>query len=583
MFATSTSAQAPKFEDIAKKAGLVAQHISTPEKKYIMETMSGGVGFIDCDGDGKLDIVIANGSTVDRYRRGGDPMVTLYHQDADLKFSDITQSAGLTRKGWGMGVTVVDYDNDGRQDLFVTGYGGNALYHNLGNCKFEDVTEKSGLKLGGFSTGAAWADFDRDGFVDVFIPGYVHVDMDKLPEFGSPEGSCTVMGVKVQCGPIGLPGEPDHLFRNRGDGTFEDVSRKAGVDDGVHAYGMQGIWFDYDNDGWPDLYVANDIVPKYLYHNNHDGTFEDVSLISGAAVDANGKAQSTMGVSTADFDHSGWLGVFITNFSTMSNTLYRNQGDKGFTDIGFASELGRASLPYVAWGAAFIDVDNDGWLDLVVSNGHVYPQADMIKGVTPYRQPIVLFRNNGDRTFQDVSKSAGLDKLQSASWRGLAAGDVDNDGKIDVLVMDADGPPVLLMNRTVSPNHAVMFRLIGKKSNKAAIGARVTVKSGDLKQMSEVQAGSSYLSQNDLRLHFGLGSRVTVDKVEILWPSGVKETLSNLSADSIYTVVEGKGVTESSPFAKRTKQMALAYCAILDNGENTTHPSSPWPNGRGKK
>ena len=377
--------------------------------------------------------------------------------------------------------------------------------------------------------------------------------------------------------------EPVSLRRNRGDGTFEDVSRKAGVDDAVHAYGMQGIWFDYDNDGWPDLYVANDIVPKYLYHNNHDGTFEDVSLISGAAVDANGKAQSTMGVSTADFDHSGWLGVFITNFSTMPNTLYRNQGDKGFTDIGFASELGRASLPYVAWGAAFIDVDNDGWLDLVVSNGHVYPQADMIKGVTPYRQPIVLFRNNGDRTFQDVSKSAGLDKLQSASWRGLAAGDVDNDGKIDVLVMDADGPPVLLMNRTVSPNHAVMFRLIGKKSNKAAIGARVTVKSGDLKQMSEVQAGSSYLSQNDLRLHFGLGSRVTVDKVEILWPSGVKETLSNLSADSIYTVVEGKGVTESSPFAKRTKQMALAYCAILDNGENTTHPSSPRHNGRGKK
>jgi enediyne biosynthesis protein E4 len=554
MFATSTSAQAPKFEDIAKKAGLIAQHISTPEKKYIMETMSGGVSFIDCDGDGKLDIAIANGSSVDRYRQGGDPMVTLYHQDADLKFSDITQSAGLTRKGWGMGVTVADYDNDGRQDLFVTGYGGNALYHNLGNCKFEDVTEKSGLKLGGFSTGAAWADFDRDGFVDVFVPGYVHVDMEKLPEFGSMEGSCTVMGVKVQCGPVGLPGESDHLFRNRGDGTFEDVSKKAGVEDAVHAYGMQGIWFDYDNDGWPDLYVANDIVPKYLYHNNHDGTFEDVSLISGAAVDANGKAQSTMGVSTADFDHSGWLGVFITNFSTMSNTLYRNQGDQGFTDIGFASELGRASLPYVAWGTAFIDVDNDGWLDLVVSNGHVYPQADTIKGVTPYRQPIVLFRNNGDRTFQDVSKLAGLDRLQSASWRGLAAGDVDNDGKIDVLVMDADGPPVLLMNRTVSPNHAVMFRLIGTKSNKAAIGARVTVKSGDLKQMSEVQAGSSYLSQNDLRLHFGLGAHTAVDKVEILWLSGVRETLSNLSADSIYTVVEGKGVEESSPFAKRTMQ-----------------------------
>jgi len=548
--ATSASGQTPRFEDIAKQAGLTVRHISTPEKKYIMETMSGGVGFIDCDNDGKLDIVIANGSTVDRYRQGGDPLVTLYHQDGDLKFSDITQSAGLTTKGWGMGVTVVDYDNDGRQDLYVTGYGGNALYHNLGNCKFEDVTDKAGVRVGGFSTGAAWADFDRDGLVDLFVPGYVHVDMNKLPEFGSVEGSCTVMGVKVQCGPIGLPGEPDYLFRNRGNGTFEEVSKKAGVDDAVHAYGMQGIWFDYDNDGWPDLYVANDIVPKYLYHNNHDGTFEDVSLISGAAVDTNGKAQSTMGVSTADFDHSGWLGVFITNFSTMSNTLYRNQGDKGFTDIAFASQLGKASLPYVAWGAAFVDVDNDGWVDLFVSNGHVYPQADMIQGVTPYRQPIVLFRSNRDRTFQDVSKLAGLESLQAASWRGLAVGDVNNDGKMDVLVMDADGPPVLLMNRTESSCHAVMFQLIGTKSNKAAIGARVTVRAGDLTQMSEVQAGSSYLSQNDLRLHFGMGTHAIAEKVEILWPSGNKDTLANLAADSIYTVVEGKGVQQSSKFEK---------------------------------
>jgi hypothetical protein len=552
--ASLVSAQTPRYEDVAKKAGLAAVHISTPEKKYIMETMSGGVGFIDCDNDGKLDIVIANGSTVERYRQGGDPMVTLYHQDSDLKFSDITKSAGLTRNGWGMGVTVMDYDNDGRQDLYVTGYGGNALYHNLGNCKFEDVTDKTGVKVGGFSSGAAWADFDRDGFVDVFVPGYVHVDMNNLPEFGSVEGSCTVMGVKVQCGPIGLPGEPDHLFRNRGDGTFEDVSKKAGVDDAVHAYGMQATWFDYDNDGWPDLYVTNDIVPKYLYHNNHDGTFEDVSLISGAAVDANGKAQSTMGVSTADFDHSGWLGVFITNFSTMSNTLYRNQGEKGFSDIGFASELGPASLPYVAWGTAFIDFDNDGWVDLVVSNGQVYPQADTIKGVTPYRQPILLFRNKGNRTFENVSKLAGLDKLQAASWRGLAAGDVNNDGKIDILVMDADGPPVLLINRTESSNHAIVFRLIGTKSNKAAIGARVTVKAGDLTQMSEVQAGSSYLSQNDLRLHFGMGVHATVDKVEIFWPSGKKDTLSSLPADSIYTVVEGEGVQQSSPFEKRTAQ-----------------------------
>ena len=541
------SEQAPFYLDVAKQAGLTVEHIATPEKKYIMETMSGGVGFIDCDNRGKLDIVIANGSNVERYRKGGDPMVTLYHQDGDLKFTDITQSAGLTRKGWGMGVTVMDYDNDGLQDLYVTGYGGNVLYHNLGNCKFEDVTEKAGLRVGGFSTGAAWADYDRDGHVDLFVPGYVHVDMNNLPEFGSLQGSCTVMAVKVQCGPIGLPGEPDHLYRNRGDGTFEDVSKKAGVDDPVHAYGMQGLWFDYDNDGWPDLYVANDIVPKFLYHNNHDGTFEDVSLMSGAAVDANGKAQSTMGVATGDFDHTGSFGIFITNFSTMSNTLYRNQGTNGFTDIGFASQLGPASLPYVAWGTAFVDFDNDGWVDLVVSNGHVYPQADHIKGVTPYRQPMVLFRNKGNRTFEDVSKPAGFDRLRPASWRGLAVGDVNNDGKMDILVMDADGPPLLLINRTESSNHAVLFRLIGTKSNKAAIGARVVVTTGDLRQMSEVQSGSSYLSQNDLRLHFGLASHSAVDKVEISWPSGKKDVLTNLPSDVIYTIVEGEGILQKTP------------------------------------
>jgi len=546
--------QTPAFEDVAKQAGLTAAHIATPEKKYIMETMSGGVGFIDCDNDGKLDIVIANGSNVERYRNGGDLLVTLYHQDSDLKFSDITQAAGLTRKGWGMGVTVMDYDNDGRQDLFVTGYGGNVLYHNLGNCKFEDVTERAGLRLGEFSTGAAWADYDRDGFVDVFVPGYVHVDMNNLPEFGSVEGSCTVMSVKVQCGPIGLPGEPDHLFHNRGDGTFEDVSKKAGVEDAVHAYGMQGIWFDYDHDGWPDLYVANDIVAKYVYHNNHDGTFEDVSLLSGAAVDANGKAQSTMGAATGDFDHSGNFGVFITNFSTMSNTLYRNQGPKGFTDIGFASQLGPASLPYVAWGAAFFDFDNDGWLDLVVSNGHVYPQADQIKGVTPYRQPMVLFRNNRNRTFENVSKAAGFDKLRAASWRGLAVGDVNNDGKPDILVMDVDGPPMLLINRTESANHAALIHLIGTKSNKAAIGARVTVTARDLQQTAEVQSGSSYLSQNDLRLHFGLGAHSMMDKVEIAWPSGKRETLAELPADWIYTVAEGLGVISKAAFESSKKR-----------------------------
>jgi hypothetical protein len=283
-----------RFEDVAKQAGLTVPHISSPEKKYIIETVSGGVGFIDCDNDGKLDIVTVNGSTVDRYRHGGDPMVTLYHQDADLKFTDITEAAGLTVKGWGMGVAVADFDNDGWQDLYVTGFGRYVLYRNLGNCKFEDVTQKAGVQAGGLGQGAAWGDYDRDGFVDLFVARYLRIDIDHLPEFGSPQ--CTIMSVKVHCGPLGLAGETNILYRNRGDGTFEDVTRKAGVLDPGGAYGMQPLWFDYDNDGWPDLYVANDAGPNYLYNNKHDGTFEDVSLISGSAVDANGKAQGSMGV-----------------------------------------------------------------------------------------------------------------------------------------------------------------------------------------------------------------------------------------------------------------------------------------------
>ena len=286
--APSVAPAIPKFEDVSKQAGLTVSHLSSPEKRYILESMSGGVGFIDCDNDGKLDIVTVNGSSVDHYRRGGDPMVTLYHQDGELKFSDITKDAGLTRKGWGMGVAVADFDNDGWQDLYVTGYGGNVLYRNLGNCKFEDVTEKSGVRVGGFSTGASWADYDRDGKVDLFVARYVFIDIHKLPEFGSNDKFCRFRGIMVQCGPWGLPGESDFLFHNRGDGTFEDVSKKAGVDDPERRYGMQGAWADYDNDGWPDLYVTNDAGPNFLYHNKHDGTFDEVGLLSGSALSLDG-------------------------------------------------------------------------------------------------------------------------------------------------------------------------------------------------------------------------------------------------------------------------------------------------------
>jgi hypothetical protein len=548
----------PRFEDVSKQAGLTVSHISSPDKRYILESMSGGVGFIDCDNDGKLDIITINATTVDRYKQGGDPMITLYHQEGDLKFKDITKEAGLTRKGWGMGVAVADFDNDGWDDIYVTGYGHNALYRNLGNCKFEDVTEKAGVAVGGFSTGAAWGDYDRDGHVDLFVPRYVFVDIDKLPEFGSNDKFCRFRGVMVQCGPWGLPGESDLLFRNRGDGTFEDVSKAAGVDDPKHYFGMQGVWGDLDNDGWPDLYVANDAGPNYLYHNKHDGTFEDVALLSGVALSADGREQGSMGVDFGDIDHDGLFDVIVTNFTEEPNALYWNQGKHGFTDISWASHIAQPSYPLVGWGTALFDMDNDGWLDLFVANGHVYPQMDLVKGGAPYRQPFLLFRNNRDKTFEDVTELSGLKNLPAQSRRGAAFGDVNNDGKVDVLVLNVGEPPILLINRTESTNHAVLLKLIGSKSNKAAIGARATVTAGDLVQFNEVRGGSSYLSQNDLRLHFGLGSRNTIDSIDILWPSRKKESYHNLAADFIYTIVEDGGIQKKLPFTKDSKQTESA-------------------------
>jgi enediyne biosynthesis protein E4 len=538
----SPASSLPEFEDIAEKAGLTVAHISSPDKKYIVESMSGGVGLIDCDNDGTLDIITVNGSTVQRYRQGGDPMITLYHQDADLKFTDITKSAGLTRKGWGMGIAVADYDNDGLQDIYVTGFGGNALYHNLGNCKFEDVTDKAGVGAGGFSTGAAWADYDRDGKVDLFVSRYVHVDIDNLPQFGNDPRFCRFKGVLVQCGPWGLPGESDLLFHNKGDGTFEEVSKKAGVDDPHHYYGLGATWGDYDNDGWPDLYVANDAGPNFLYRNKHDGTFDDVGLLAGVALSGDGLQQGSMGVDGGDYLHEGRLSMIVTNFIEQGSTLYHNLGKEDFADVSVRAKLMKPTYPFVSWGTAFFDMDNDGWLDLFVANGHVYPQVDTIPGGTPYRQPMLLFRNHRDGTFDDVSQS--LAGMPPQSRRGAAFGDINNDGNVDIVVLNVGEPPSLLLNRNDNANHRVLFKLEGAKSNKAAIGARVTVKSGTLVQFSEVRGGSSYLSQNDLRLHFGLGSNDKMGKVTIRWPNGETEVLRDVPADFIYTVVEGKGIQQ---------------------------------------
>ena len=544
----SPSADLPHFEDIASQAGLTKAHISSADKRYIIESVSGGVGLIDCDNDGKLDIIAVNGSNVDRYRKqGGDPLITLYHQDADLKFTDITQQAGLTRKGWGMGVAVADYDNDGLPDIYVTGYGGNALYHNLGNCKFEDVTEKAGVAVGGLSLGAAWGDYDRDGKVDLFVSRYVHVDMNKLPELGSDEKFCQFRGVLVQCGPWGMQGESDFLFHNRGDGTFEDVSKKAGVDDPRHYYGMGVVWGDIDNDGWPDLYVANDAGPNYLYRNKHDGTFEEIGLLEGADLSGDGQELGSMGVDLGDYRHEGRLSIFVTEFVDQSDTLYHNNGSDGFTDVSWNSQIAQPSHPYVGWGTSFFDMDNDGWLDIFVANGHVYPQVDTIPNAAHFRQPMLLFRNNRDGTFAEVASSTGLADVPLRSRRGAAFGDINNDGCVDIVTLNVGEPPSLLLNHCQNGNHRVLFKLQGTKSNRLAIGARVTVRTDKVTQISEVKGGSSYISQSDLRQHFGLGKNKMMDEVTIRWPNGESETLHDVPADFIYTVVEGKGIQDKTP------------------------------------
>jgi enediyne biosynthesis protein E4 len=535
-------AQLPQFKDISRESGLTVPHISTPDKQYIVESMSGGVGLIDCDNDGKLDIIVANGSTIDHFRQGGDPMITLYHQDADFKFSTITQAAGLTRKGWGMGVAVADYDNDGLPDIYVTGYGGNALYRNLGSCKFEDVTDKAGVGAEGFSTGVAWADYDRDGHVDLFVSRYVHFDINKLPTFGSDEKTCRFKGIRVQCGPWGMQGETDLLFHNRGDGTFEEVSKKAGVDDPDRYYGLGVEWGDYDDDGWPDLYVANDSGPNYLYHNKHDGTFEDVSMLAGAAVSSDGLQQGSMGVDWGDYLRDGRMGMFVTNFTEQPDTLYRNMGKGEFSDVTWPAKLAQPTYTNVGWGTGFVDFMNSGLLDIFIANGHVYPQMDQIAGAARYAEPMQLFRNKGDGTFDDVSSV--LAGITGASRRGAAFGDLNNDGNADVVVLDMDGPPQLLLNVSENHNHRVLFKLLGVQSNKMGVGAKVAVTTGKIVQTSEVRAGGSYLSSNDPRLYFGLAGETRMSQVEIRWPMGEKEILKDIAADFIYIIAEGKGITD---------------------------------------
>jgi hypothetical protein len=531
----------PQLEDVTAKAGINFKHTSDPAKKYIVESMSGGVILFDYDRDGWLDIYFTNAPSVEMAVKGERSRGALYRNNHDGTFTDVTDKAGIGTPCFAMGGAVGDYDNDGWPDLYITCLGGNVLYHNNGDGTFTDVTGKAGVADGRWSTGAAFGDYDGDGFVDLMVTNYVDFHLNDLPGFGK-SPNCNYRGIDVQCGPRGLRGAGDSLFHNNGNGTFSDVSKEAGVSDPNGYYGLGVIWADFNNTGRPDIYVANDSTPKFLYKNEGNGKFKDIGLESGTAVSEDGSEQASMGIAVGDYLHTGRPSLYVTNFSDENDLLYRNDGNWNFTEVSYPSGVALPSLPWVKWGTAFVDLDNDGWLDLMTVAGHVYPQVDTLPTGGGYREPGLLHLNQGDGTFCDASDQAGSALKEKRVSRGLAVGDLFNDGNMDVVISDLDGSPVILRNHGIPGRHWVSFELAGSKSNRLALNARVKIVASGVTQTDEIHSGGSYLSQNDLRLHFGLGSATTVESVEIRWPSGATETIKNLAADSFYSVLEGKGI-----------------------------------------
>jgi hypothetical protein len=534
----------PQLVDITQKAGIKFSHLSAPEKKYIVESMAGGVIVIDYDRDGWPDLYFTNAPMVSQALAGVAARGALYHNNHDGTFTDITDKAGVATPCFAMGGAVGDYNNDGWPDLFITCLGQNVLYRNNGDGTFTDVTKQAGLaNSSSWSAGAAFGDYDGDGFVDLMVSGYVDFHLDDLPGFGRTP-TCKYRGIDVQCGPRGLKGASDHLYHNNGDGTFTDVSKAAGVDDPGGYYGLTVIWADFDNSGRPDIYVANDSTPNFLYKNEGNGKFSELGLESGTAVSADGGEQGSMGVAVGDYTHTGFPSLAVTNFADEYTTLYRNQGKYDFRDVSYEAGIALAVLPWVKWGIVFADLDNDGWLDLLSVAGQVYPQVDSLPSGARYRQPKNLFMNLGNGNFCDASKQAGPSLLEPRVSRGVAIADLDNDGNVDLVVEDLDGAPMILQNNGIPGAHWVSFELQGTRSNRLAIGARVKVVAGGMTQTEEVRSGGGYLSQHDLRLHFGLAKATKIDTVEIRWPSGKVETLTNLEADKFYSVLEGSGLVD---------------------------------------
>jgi hypothetical protein len=538
------------FVDVAKEAGLTAPNIwgGVKSKKYLVEVKGSGLAFFDFDNDGWLDIYLTNGVRFgETYTPQNAPTSHLFKNNRDGTFTDVTAHSGLARTGWGTGVCVGDYDNDGWDDLFCTYWGQNLLFHNNGDGSFTDVTAKAGLREERvrWGSGCTWLDYDRDGFLDLFVSNYVELDINRVPNPGE-TGYCQWKSVPVACGPQGLPGGKNILYHNNGDGTFTDVSAKAGVLKPGARPSLSAVSYDFDNDGWPDIYVAVDSHGSLLFQNKHDGTFEEIALRAGCACSDDGRQQAGMGVGVGDYDCDGWFDIFKTNFEGDACNLYHNNKDGTFTDAAYAAGVGALS-PYVNWGAGFLDFDNDGWPDIFYVTGHAYPEVENANIGSFYKSPRKVYRNWGNGKFQDVSALMGPVASQRFASRGCAFGDYDNDGDLDVLVLNINDPPSVLRNDGGNKNNWIKIKLNGTKCNRTAIGARVLVTTGDHTQMDEVHSGGSLMSQGDLRLHFGLGRAKVVDVVEVKWPTTQKsEKFSGIEANQIVTIREEAGIVKAT-------------------------------------
>jgi enediyne biosynthesis protein E4 len=538
------------FEDISRQAGLTAWKYSggTAAKALIVESLGGGVALLDYDNDGWLDIYLVNGMTYDALSgKSPSPHAALFHNNRDGTFTNVAEKAGVTNDRWGVGVAVGDYDNDGWPDLYVTNVGKNRLYHNNHDGTFTDVAEKAGVTLGTWSTGPTFGDYDGDGKLDLFVPGYAYYDFNDPPAAGSKwvvSNFCQYRGVSVFCGPRGLKGEHDHLFHNNGDGTFTDVSAKAGVADAPGYFGLTAVFADLNGDGRPELLVADDSTPNYLYRNKGDGTFEDLSFESGYAVNGEGRETASMGIALGDYENDGKLDILNTTFSDDYKVLYRNDGDLSFTDVSRDAGLAVVTIPFLSWGDGFIDYDNDGWKDIFIASGHVYPEVDRHDWGTSFAERPLLFRNVLGKKFELVPAVKGTGLAVAIPARGAAFGDLFNDGKIDIVLNNVDAPPTLLRNVDDDRHHWIELRLLGgPKSPRDAVGATVYLTSSNQTQRGDVLSGGSFASSNDSRVHFGLGDAKSVNAIEIHWPGGTLEKIRVGAVDRIYTVEEGKGIT----------------------------------------